>query len=64
MSDEIDLPSVPAAQMLAEIDKEQDDLLRQLDDLNARLEKILHECTPPKQQPELEELPAFFKKAA
>lgn len=46
MSDEIDLPAHPAGQLLAEIDKEQDDLLRQLDELNARLECLLLEAAP------------------
>jgi len=51
MSDEIelpsDLPSLPAGSLLEEIDKQQDDLLRQLDDLNNRLECLLRECAPP-----------------
>ena len=46
MSDEIDLPALPAGQLLAEIDKQQDDLLRQLDELNVRLECLLQEATP------------------
>ena len=46
MSDEIDLPALPAGQLLAEIDKQQDDLLRQLDELNARLECLLQEAAP------------------
>jgi hypothetical protein len=64
MSDEIDFPSVPASLLLAEIDAEQDDLLRRLDELNARLETILKECVPPKSEPEQETLPAPAKKAA
>ena len=47
MSDEIELPSIPAGSLLEEIDKQQDDLLRQLDELNNRLESLLRECTPP-----------------
>jgi len=48
MSEEYELPSVPAALLLAEIDVQQDDLLRQLDELNERVEKVLLECAPPK----------------
>jgi hypothetical protein len=50
MSDEIelpsDLPSLPAGSLLEEIDQQQDDLLRQLDELNNRLECLLQECGP------------------
>jgi hypothetical protein len=48
-SDDLDLPSTPAGSLLAAIDAEQDDLLRQLDVLNERLEQILRECTPAKE---------------
>lgn len=50
MSDEIELPSVPAGSLLEEIDAQQDDLLRQLDELNHRLERLLQECTPPREE--------------
>lgn len=44
---EIDeLPPVPAAQLLAMIDSEQDQLLLDLDSLNARLEAVLRESAP------------------
>jgi hypothetical protein len=46
MSDEIELPSLPASTLLEEIDAQQDDLLRQLDDLNLRLESLLNSCAP------------------
>ena len=48
MSDELELPPVPPGSLLAEIDAQQDDILRQLDELNARLEGLLKECTPGK----------------
>jgi hypothetical protein len=48
MSDELELPPVPPGSLLAEIDAQQDDILRQLDKLNARLEGLLQECTPAK----------------
>jgi hypothetical protein len=40
--------SVPAgeASLLAEIDVRQDEVLRQLDELNARLEQVLAEYNP------------------
>jgi hypothetical protein len=46
MSDETELPPLPAGSLLAEIDKQQDDLLRELDELNGRLESLLMECSP------------------
>jgi hypothetical protein len=51
MSDEIELPSIPASSLLEEIDAQQDDLLRQLDELNGRLECILRECAPMETRP-------------
>lgn len=48
MSDELEFPPIPAGSLLAEIDAQQDDLLRQLDELNERLEILLKECTPEK----------------
>lgn len=53
MSDEIELPSLPASSLLEEIDAQQDDLLRQLDELNGRLECLLRECTPAREVPML-----------
>jgi hypothetical protein len=47
MSDETELPALPVGSLLAEIDKQQDELLQQLDELNSRLECLLMECTPP-----------------
>lgn len=46
MSDETELPALPVGSLLAEIDAQQDDLLRQLDELNDRLECLLRECAP------------------
>jgi hypothetical protein len=40
-----DLPAIPALQLLAAIDAEQNALLEQLDALNARLEQVLQTCT-------------------
>jgi hypothetical protein len=51
MSDETELPALPVGSLLAEIDAQQDDLLRQLDELNDRLECLLRECTPPADNP-------------
>lgn len=51
MSDEIELPALPVGSLLAEIDAQQDDLLRQLDELNERLECLLRECSPPAAMP-------------
>jgi len=48
MSDELEIPPLPAGSLLAEIDAEQDELLRQLDELNQRVEALLRECTPEK----------------
>jgi hypothetical protein len=50
MSDEIELPSIPAGSLLEEIDAQQDDLLRQLDELNDRLECLLRQCAPAPEQ--------------
>jgi hypothetical protein len=36
--------STPSETLLEEIDAQQDDLLAQLDSLNARLEQVLKEC--------------------
>jgi hypothetical protein len=48
MSDEPSFESHPAVLLLAEIDAQQDDLLRQLDQLNERIEGILRrEIKPP-----------------
>ena len=47
MSDETELPALPVGSLLAEIDAQQDDLLRQLDELNERLECLLRQCVPP-----------------
>ena len=41
-----ELPPVPAASLLASIDAEQDQLLIELDLLNARLESVLRDCAP------------------
>jgi hypothetical protein len=60
MSDsEIDeLPPVPAAELLAAIDREQDQLLCDLDLLSAKLEAVLRECAPSAPAPQvLEEEP-------
>jgi hypothetical protein len=46
MSDETELSALPVGSLLAEIDAQQDDLLRQLDDLNERLECLLRQCAP------------------
>jgi hypothetical protein len=51
MSDENELPALPVGSLLAEIDAQQDDLLRQLDELNDRLELLLQQCAPPREQP-------------
>jgi len=51
MSDDIELPSIPAGSLLEEIDAQQDDLLRQLDELNDRLECLLRECAPAEARP-------------
>jgi hypothetical protein len=48
MSDELEIPPIPAGSLLAEIDAQQDELLRQLDELNQRVEDLLRECTPEK----------------
>lgn len=53
MSDDIELPGLPASSLLEEIDVQQDDLLRQLDELNTRLECLLRECTPSQSVPVL-----------
>ena len=44
MNDDIEFPAVPAGDLLAQIDAQQDDLLSQLDDLNSRLEALLATC--------------------
>ena len=51
MSDEFELPSIPASSLLEEIDAQQDDLLQQLDQLNDRLECLLRECSPAETRP-------------
>lgn len=64
MEDLSELPtSLPAAQLLAEIDAQQDELLAQLDQLNGRLEEILRECSPPREESVEEEF-AVRRRAA
>jgi hypothetical protein len=45
-TEEFDAPTTQAAQMLAAIDAEQNQLLTDLDALNDRIESLLRECQP------------------
>lgn len=58
MNDLADLPSSPVLDLLREIDRQQDDVLNGLDELNRRLEAILKSCAPPKEEPETIAFPA------
>jgi hypothetical protein len=41
MSEDTEVPPLPASSLLAQIDAQQDDVLKQLDELNERLEGLL-----------------------
>jgi len=43
--------SVPQSQLLTELEQRQDDVLAQLDQLNARLESLIERVVPARQPP-------------